>query len=222
MPCHLPVSHRQNTVLLDIPVAGAEELFSSFETKLRTKVRRAKKEGVEVVFGPEHLSAFYGIFALRMRDLGTPVLPFEFFRVVSEEFGEAMWTGVGYKDGVPIVAGCGFHWQDEFEMNWSAALRSHGTLAPNMTLYWEFMERAAAAGIRRFDFGRCTPGGGTHTFKKQWNSYDHQLHWYQHSLSGLASTPSPDGKYSLGPRLWRHLPLGVANHLGPLIARSIP
>jgi hypothetical protein len=91
-----------------------------------------------------------------------------------------------------------------------------------MLLYWSFMKRASERGLRLFNFGRCTPGSGTHKFKRQWNSYDQQLWWYQHSRSGATSTPSPDGKYSLGPRLWRHLPVSVATALGPRIVRNIP
>jgi hypothetical protein len=93
-----------------------------------------------------------------------------------------------------------------------------------MLLYWSFMERAIGAGLTRFNFGRCTPDGGTHRFKRQWGSRDEQLHWYQHSRGGVdAATPSPDdGAFSWGPRLWKRLPLSVATALGPRIVRYIP
>jgi hypothetical protein len=96
-------------------------------------------------------------------------------------------------------------------------------MAPNMLLYWRFMERCVAEGIRLFNFGRCTPGGGTHRFKVQWGSREQQLWWYQSGARLGASTPSPDqGAYSWGPRIWRHIPLPVANTVGPRIVQYIP
>ena len=81
------------------------------------------------------------------------------------------------------------------------------------------------AGVRVFNFGRCTPGGGTHRFKQQWGSRDEALWWYQHAAGGAAeaSTLSPDdGAFSWGPRLWKKLPMPVATALGPRIVRFIP
>jgi hypothetical protein len=41
----LPVSHRKITVVLDLPSAGSQALFKSFDSKLRSQVRRPQKEG---------------------------------------------------------------------------------------------------------------------------------------------------------------------------------
>jgi len=91
-----------------------------------------------------------------------------------------------------------------------------------MALYWSFMERACNENLTLFNFGRCSEGVGTHRFKKQWGSRDEQLWWY-HEGHGAAGTPSPDdGAYSWGPRLWKHLPVGVANLIGPPIVSGIP
>jgi serine/alanine adding enzyme len=87
------------------------------------------------------------------------------------------------------------------------------------------MRRAIAYGMTLFNFGRCTPGGGTHRFKRQWGSRDEALWWYQRVADGAAdaATPSPDrGAFRLGPRIWKHLPLPVATSLGPHIVRLIP
>ena len=108
-------------------------------------------------------------------------------------------------------------------MTWASALRSYNRLAPNMLLYWSFMERAAQEGLSIFNFGRCSPGGSTHRFKHQWGSRDEQLWWYQHSDSGVTGTPAPDrGPYAWGPQIWRRLPTPIATALGPRIARYIP
>lgn len=221
----LPVSHRKITVLLELPVGDVAPLWDALKAKVRSQIRRPMKEGVTVSFGGEHLPAFYDVFAHHMRDLGTPVLPRAYFENIAETFGAEVWFGCAYLDGRAVAAGCGFRWGEEFEIAWASALTAYNRIAPNMLLYWAFIERCVAEGVRIFNFGRCTPGGGTHRFKRQWGGSDEPLHWYQWSpgASADAHTPSPDdGAYALGPRLWRHLPVPLATWLGPRIVRGIP
>ncbi len=223
LPVSLEVSHRKITVVLPLP-DDPMALVGRFPAKLRSQVRRAEKEGVEVRFGPDQVAGFYRVFSRHMRDLGTPVLPRRFFDALVRHFPAEVLFGVSWLGDEPIAAGCGFRWHDTFEITWASALAEHNRIAANMGLYRAFMERVIGDGVREFDFGRCTPGSGTHRFKKQWGSEDRPLWWYQVASRGAAGTPSPDagGALSLGPRLWRHLPLPVANRLGPLLVRSIP
>ncbi len=222
LPLELPASHRKITVVLDLPPEGPDALFKRFEPKLRSQIRRPQKEGVSVRFGPDQVAPFFEVFAAHMRDLGTPTQPRKLFTTIAELFPDA-WFGCAYLGERPVACGAGFRWGSEFEMTWASSLSAYNKVAPNMLLYWSFMERAMAEGVTLFNFGRCTPGAGTHRFKKQWGSRDEQLWWYQRSRTATASTPSPDdGAYSWGPRLWRRLPLSVANALGPRIVRSIP
>lgn len=219
----LPVSHRKITVLLDISPQGPEATWSKLSSKLRSQVRRPQKEGVEVRFGPDQLEPFFQVFAQHMRDLGTPTQPRRLFEELRDRLDDSIWFGAAWLGRVPIAAGAGFRWRDEFEITWASALREHSRLAPNMLLYWAFIERAAKDGARVFNFGRCTPGGGTHRFKQQWGTRDEPLWWYQQVRNGQAATPSPDDeRYSWGPRLWKRLPLGLATALGPRIVRGIP
>lgn len=219
----LPVSHRKITVVLDLP-STTDALFKGFPAKLRSQIRRPEKAGVEARFGPDQLGPFYRVFARHMRDLGTPVLPRRFFEAAASEFGERLWFGCAWLGGVPIAGGAGFRFGDEFEMTWASSLHQHASVAANMGLYWAFMRRAREDGANRFNFGRCTPESGTHRFKRQWGSRDEPLYWYQDTpAGGLSATPSPDaGAFALGPRLWRRLPVPLANALGPRIVRYIP
>ncbi len=223
LPVNLVASHRKITVRLDLPtVGGADALWRTLDAKVRSQVRRPQKEGVTVEFGPGQVSPFFDVFSRHMRDLGTPTHSVRLFNVIAEEFPESVTFGVAYLEGRPIAAGCGFRWSGEFEMTWAAALRQHSRIAPNMLVYWRFLERCIAGGVTTFDFGRCTPGSGTHRFKRQWGGRDHALWWYQRS-SGRAATPSPgDARFRWGPRIWQHLPVPIATLLGPRIVQFIP
>jgi len=224
LPLDLPASHRKVTVTLPLAPGDPDTLLASFRAKVRSQVRRPLKDDVFVEFGHDQLGAFYAVFAEHMRDLGTPVLARGWFEEIASTFGDSAWFACArLPDGTPVAGGCGFRWGSEFEMTWASSLWDYSRIAPNMLLYWRFMERACLEGLETFNFGRCTPDGGTHRFKMQWGGEDEPLWWYRRPADEGEATPNPDeGVLSLGPKLWRKLPLGLASRLGPRIVRLIP
>ena len=221
----LTTNTRKVTVLLDLP-GDSERLWKEgIPAKVRSQVRRPQKEGMVTRFGADQLDAFYRVFTRNMRDLGTPVLARSFFERIADALPEQVEFGVVLLGDTPVAAGCGFLWKGELEMTWASSLREHNRSAPNMLLYWSFMERAIERGASVFNFGRCTPEGGTHRFKRQWGATrDVPLPWAQWSRRGLTATPNPDGGslLRLATRAWSRLPLPVANALGPRLSRALP
>ncbi len=225
IPLHLElaVSHRKITVLLELASGDAESLWRDLKAKVRSQVRRPQKEGVSIRFGLDQVEPFFNVYSHHMRDLGTPTQSRLLFETLAEVFPRDVWFGCAYLHDKPVAGGCGFRWGHEFELTWASSLRKYNPIAPNMLLYWSFLKRAAEEGLELFNFGRCTPDGGTHRFKRQWGGRDETLWWYYHASGKRSTTPSPDdGAYSWGPRVWRHLPVAVANALGPKIIRYIP
>lgn len=216
-------TERKITVVLELP-GDPETLWKEvLRSKVRSQIRRPMKEGMLVRFGQEEVEPFYQVFSRNMRDLGTPVLPREFFGRIAEVFSKESVFGCVYLGDEPVAAGCGFTWQGEFEMTWASSLREFNRMAPNMLLYWAFMEEMVGRGIRAFNFGRCSPGSGTHRFKGQWGGVDEPLPWGQWSKKGAAETPNPDRPaFRAAAAIWARLPLPLANRLGPPIARRIP
>jgi hypothetical protein len=158
-----------------------------------------------------------------MRDLGTPTQSLALFEEIAAQFPDDAWFGCAYLADQPVAAGCAFRFGDEVEMTWASALREYNRESPNMLLYWAFIERAINEGVNVFNFGRCTPGSGTHRFKQQWGAQERKLWWYGLAASRQATTPSPtDSAFSWGPRIWRRLPASVATAVGPSIVRYIP
>jgi FemAB-related protein (PEP-CTERM system-associated) len=222
LPVALPVSHRKITVLLDLP-EDPDVLWKQLDSKVRSQVRRPRKEGVTVRFGLDEVEPFFHVFSRHMRDLGTPTQPLRLFEAIAEQFADDVWFACAYYQGRPVAAGCAFRWADEVEITWASALVEHKRIAANMLLYWSFMERAIADGARVFNFGRCTPGEGTHRFKLQWGSREEPLWWYDFAARPGTTTPSPkDSSYAWGPRVWKRLPVPVATALGPHIVQYIP
>ena len=215
-----PVSSTKVTVVLPLAESADEMWNKRFDAKFRNKIKRPQRDGMETRFGVEHLDAFYDVLAHNMRDLGTPILPREFFTRIIAEFPGMVLVGATYWNGRPVAAGFGFMWRDEFEMTWSSSLKEARAAKPNMLLYWDYMRELIGRGIRRFNFGRSTPGSGTHEFKLSWGGRDEPLPWVQW----------PDGQggagdsrvATLAAAVWRRLPLAVTNSLGPTLARQLP
>lgn len=214
---------RKITVVLDLPDDPEVLWKDTLKSKVRSQVRRPMKEGMETRFGFDQIEPFYKVFQVNMRDLGTPVLPRGFFARIGEVLPDEVEFGCVYLGDEPVAAGCGFVWGSEFEITWASALREFSRMAPNMLLYWAFMERMVERGLGSFNFGRCTPGGGTHRFKQQWGGEDEPLPWGQWSPSGVVETPNPDRPvFRAATNVWSRLPLPVANRLGPVLARWLP
>jgi serine/alanine adding enzyme len=222
LPVSIPASHRKITVVLDLQ-ATADAQFQRFDAKLRSQIRRPQKEGVTVRFGADQVAPFFDVFARHMRDLGTPTQPLALFREIEGQFSDDCLFACAYLEGEPVAAGAGFRFGDEFEMTWASSLRAFNRQAPNMLLYWACIERAIGEGVKRFNFGRCSPGSGSHRFKMQWGGHDEPLWWYGFAAKANVTTPSPtDRGYRFGPRVWRRLPAGIATAVGPLIVRYLP
>jgi FemAB-related protein (PEP-CTERM system-associated) len=219
LPGRTPADQKKVMVLLDLPET-ADELWRGFPSKLRSQVRRPQKEGMTFRSGNDQLGAFYDVFARNMRDLGTPVYPRSFFETVVDTFPEVV-LGAVYHNGRPIGAAAGFVWRDEFEITWASCIRDYNRLAPNMLLYWSFMEEMIGRGVKVFNFGRSTPGASTHRFKSQWGGRDVPLRWIEWSTQA-GSRNGPSRMARAASAAWQRLPLSVANRLGPPLAGRLP
>ncbi len=223
LPVSLRASHRKITCVLDLPVHDADAVWRGLDANVRRRVRRAQKAGVTLAFGADQIAPFYEVFAHHMRDLGTPAQPRRWFEAIARMFPDDAEFGCAYLGTRPIAVIAGLKWGDEFEVTWASALVEHKELAANMLIYWAFIERCAGAGLKHFNFGRCSPGSGTHRFKRQWGANDETLWWYAGDHGAHAATPAPsDPGFAWGPRIWKHLPARLATAMGPHIVRYIP
>ena len=224
LPLPFPVSHRKLTSVVDLAPGDPDLVFKSLTSGMRGKIRKAQKAGITVRFGADQVPAFHRVFSEHMRFLGTPTQGRALFEAIAATFPDSSLFAVAYLGDVPVACGGGFIWNGEFELTWASALREHAEARANEGMYWATMEHVTKLGCRLFNFGRSTPGSGTHRFKATWGARDEQLWWYDATRDGRAlATPSPrEGAFSWGPRVWRALPLGLTRLIGPPIVRLIP
>jgi serine/alanine adding enzyme len=204
---------------------SVDEQWHALDRKVRNQVRKAEKSGLTASFGgTELVEPFYDVFSRNMRDLGTPVFPRRLFNDVLSAF-PANTTVFCVHHGQQPVAGAVIHQRGEWqEVIWASALRESNPLCANVFLYWTMIQSAIKAGVRTFEFGRCTPNEGTFHFKRQWGAEPHPLVWEYWPADGQlafdASATNP--RYARAVEIWRRLPLPLTAALGPRIVRGIP
>lgn len=221
---NVPTKEHKVSMLLDLP-EKPETLWEGFKGKLRSQIRKPQKEGLVARFGREdELENFYRVFAVNMRDLGTPVYALKFFANILAAFPQQAQICTVYREREPLASGLVFGFRGVLEIPWASALREYNALAPNMLLYWSALEFAVQQGYRQFDFGRCTLNEGTYKFKEQWGAQPLALHWQYWLAHGgpLPEINPHNPKYQLMIRTWQKLPLPVTRLLGPAIVKNIP
>ncbi len=219
-----PVRQHKVTMLLPLK-ESVDAQWTALDNKVRNLVRKAEKSDLTSESGGlDLLDAFYAVFAVNMRDLGTPVYPKRFFEAVLKASGGAAHLHVVRHMGQPVAGSMTITHANRVEVPWASSLRTARTMNPNMLLYWHMLREVIARGGRVFDFGRSTPGEGTYLFKKQWKAEPVPLHW-EYALISRDAPPdhSPgSGRFQMAIEMWKKLPVPVANRIGPLIIGNIP
>jgi serine/alanine adding enzyme len=220
----LQVRSRKVSMRLQLP-ASPEELWKALGSKLRNQIKRPERENVTIRIGREsELEAFYDVFALNMRDLGTPVYSKALFSSVLRELPESTWIVSVYLGETAVASGLLVGFRDTIEIPWASSLRSFNSIGTNVFLYWHLLKFSIEKGYRTFDFGRSTPDSGPYRFKRQWGAEPVPLNWQYWVPEGavLAEVNPDNPRFDLPKRIWQRLPVPLTRLIGPSIVRNIP
>jgi FemAB-related protein (PEP-CTERM system-associated) len=221
---HLPA--RAHKVTMRLPLGDdAVRTWDGLDRKVRNQVRKAEKSGLTWRRGgAELLERFYEVFAVNMRDLGTPVYSRRFFEQVVSNFAETAAVCLVDHGDRTVAGAIALSHRDVLEVPWASSLREYRSQCPNNLLYWKIIEYGIDTRRTSLDFGRSTPNEGTYHFKAQWGARPEPLYW-EYLMRGDRELPnlSPSNpKYRAAINLWTRLPVAVTKLIGPHIVRSIP
>lgn len=203
-------------------VADDEQNFKAVPRKQRAMVRKGIERALTCTVGRE-VDDLHAIYAESVRNLGTPVFSRRYFRILAEAFADDFDVLTVSDGGAPVAAVMNFYWRDEVLPYYGGGTAAAQGCCANDFMYWEVMRRAARRGARLFDFGRSKFGTGSFAFKKNWGFSPEPL-LYRYRLQPGARLPDHN---PLNPRYrpliaaWKHLPLPLANLLGPPIVRCV-
>ena len=199
-----------------------EANLKAIPRKQRAMVRKGIERGLssELDATPERL---HRIYSESVRNLGTPVFPLRYFRLLLEVFSDCADVVTVMDDEEAIASVLNFYFRDEVLPYYGGGRATARDRYGNDFLYWEVMRRAAVRGFRMFDFGRSKLGTGSFSFKKNWGFAPEPLHYRFHLAPGaqIPDLNPLNPKYRLFIAAWKRLPLPVANVIGPYIVRGL-
>jgi FemAB-related protein (PEP-CTERM system-associated) len=200
-----------------------EENLNAIPRKQRAMVRKGIKLGL-VGEVDDDVDRMFEAYATSVHRLGTPVFPKKYFKLLQDVFGdECEVRTITTADRQLVAAVLSFYWRDEVVPYYGGGTALAREVAGNDFMYWNLMQAAAARGCRLFDFGRSKIGTGAYDFKKNWGFTAQPLP-YEYKLYAAGKLPDNNPlnpKYQLFIKMWKKLPLPVANALGPYIVRNL-
>lgn len=218
------VSDKKVSMLLALP-EDLKTLDDQLGTKVRAQCKKANSHNPSVKFGGlELLNDFYQVFAINMRDLGTPVYSKQWFKALLETNELNTTLVVCYVAEKPVSVGFLLGHNSMLEIPWASTLKSANKLDMNMWMYRRILDFAVEQKYEHFDFGRSTKDAPTFRFKKQWGAEPVQHYWYHARSDGAEpGGANPDNpKYKLVISVWKRLPVWLTKLIGPAIVKQIP
>jgi len=202
----------------------AAAILTEVKKKNRWAIRQAANKGfvVEQDLALERMEVFYALYARHMRDLGTPVMSMRYMLALKRQFGAArLKLFFVCRDGREIGGMLCISAMNTWLNMYAVVRKDLMAEYPNYLLYWRAIECAADGGIARFDLGRSRPASNTYVFKAKWPGADHDApHCYFGAPTGRLDRIHE--RESLMQRIWKHVPLLVANWAGPKIRDQLP
>jgi len=196
--------------------------MNAIPRKQRAMVRKGIANGLVGVEDPDP-DRLHHIYAVSVRNLGTPVFPRAYFRNLMQAFGPDCDVLTVMAGDEAVASVMNFRFRDEVLPYYGGGTEKARAVAANDFMYWEVMRRAAERGCRVFDYGRSKVGTGSYSFKKNWGFEPTPLH-YEFKLRKGDAIPDVNPlnpKYRLFIETWKRLPLPVAKALGPFVVRGL-
>jgi FemAB-related protein (PEP-CTERM system-associated) len=216
--------HQDLYVTFRRPLApDAEANLQAVPRKQRAMIRKGIRNGLRADTDSS-VDRFFALYAENVHRHGTPPFAKAYFARLCKVFGtDCEVLIVTTADGRPVSGVLSFYFRDEVLPYYAGDTIDARELAANDFKYWELMRRACERGVRVFDYGRSKRGTGSFDFKKNWGFEPGPLS-YEFNLLRRATIPQNNplnSRYKAMIGLWRRLPIGVANALGPHIVRNL-
>lgn len=205
------------------PITASDDTnMKAIPRKQRAMVRKGVDRGLTSTAGRD-VDTLFRIYAESVRNLGTPVFPRRYFRLLMDTFSDDADVVVVRDGDAPVAAVMNFYDRGEVLPYYGGGTAAARPAAAHDFLYWEVTRRAAARGCTGFDFGRSKAGTGSFAFKKNWGfTPTPLLHRYRLAPGATVPDHNPlNPKYRLMIAAWKRLPLPIANLAGPHVVRGV-
>ena len=205
------------------PLAAKEdENLKQIPRKQRAVVRKAIESPLTWQI-EKHVDNLHRLYAISVRNLGTPVFGKRYFRNLMDVFGDDIDVLTVSSNGEPVASVMNFYFKGRVMPFYTGSLPGARKLGANDMMYWRLMRHAVGRECNVFDFGRSKVGTGPYDFKRNWGFEPKPIaHQYLTKPGVEMPNVNPTNpKYQRLIAAWKKLPLPVANFIGPIIVRNI-
>lgn len=203
--------------------ADDEAQLLAVPRKQRAEVRKSLDQDFTVHIGVsgQDRSDHYRVYAESVRNLGTPVFPKSLFDAAIERLDADILT-IRHR-GAAVASVLSLYHDGAVLPYWGGGTHAARALRANERMYFELMLHARRRGCTRFDFGRSKTGSGAWSYKKNWGFDPEPLAYASWTVPGAVRRDADptSARHAQRIALWRRLPLGIANRIGPHIARGL-
>ena len=203
---------------------GRESIWGALRKKMRYQLRQAQNSTLRVCHSEQIPKDFYTVFSRVQKNLGTPVIPPRTFTAMNRHLSDNLLFTSLWDDNRLVGGMVCIRLQTTLHSLYAATEPLYQKNYANYLMYLRTIEWAAEQNLIRFNMGRSTPGSSAHAFKQKWKPDDHYGVYKRLSFRTTKGVGANKGKSKLLDltRVWRHLPLPVANTLGPILRKRLP
>jgi FemAB-related protein (PEP-CTERM system-associated) len=207
---------------LVLPIQSDIEIqWKKLRKTMRQLVTKAKSQKIDVSLNSNNPQIFYDVYSRSMHNFGAPAHSEIFFKNIFREFPNSTRVAEAYHHHECIGTIFLLEFKDTIISGWGASDIHFTQFHHNYLLYWEVIHDACKRNFSAFDFGRSIKDEGTYIFKTGWGAEPFQI-YYHYFPARIFDTKKINPNRQIFAEIWKHLPLVVSKHLGPIIRRNIP
>jgi len=201
-----------------------DTIFSRLSTNIRRNLKKSFSLDIRTEFNSSEFDTFYRIYTTGLHNLGTPIHKETWIKNIFKLFPDQHELVISYYRNEPVSVQMIRKFRRTITGIFGYALPEFRYVYANHCLHWELIKYAHDNEYQIYDFGRSRIGGGVYEFKRKWGARDIPLynHFYMHRSKTSVDTGQANPARGKFAKLWRKLPLPLANSLGPLIRKNYP
>jgi hypothetical protein len=210
---------------LDISL-GEKNLFSQFRGSNQRNIRKAEREGVEVLFENtlESVKKYYALHCGTRKMHGLPSQPLSFFQnlhryILSKNHG---FVALASLRGKSIAGGIFIHYGEKALFKFGASDQRYQALRANNLVMWEAIRWYSRNRFRNFSFGRTDPENeGLRNYKRGWGSNEGVVNYIHFDLINDMYNNKNKRTYGVHNKIFRNLPIYFSKCISGIIYKYL-
>ena len=211
--------HAYSTYILKLDPDPRQLWETHLRAKQRNQIQKSAQQDFRIEFGrKETLSYFWRVMCHSMRELGSPYHSKEYLLNMLKLFEEQVEFAIVFTpESKPIAASLLIYNRDTAYHLHANVLRAYRPQCAGDFLYWSVIQHCCRKGIRYFEMGRSLADSGGQRFKMKWRPRPQPLAYWYNLRPGkeLPDLNQANPRFKLAIWVWKQLPLGVTQAVGP-------